>query len=87
MNSQILRRFEWSVRALAQPAEIQLGLDPDFVWVPDELAFEFDEWYKTFCAFGGRRAIGRKRNWTPDTCAIDQQLASMSAASDRKPVD
>lgn len=38
-----MRRFEWSVRALAQPAGIQRALFPEFVCHADELALEFDE--------------------------------------------
>jgi hypothetical protein len=80
MNSQVLRRFEWSVRALAQPADIQLGLYPDFVWVPDELAMEFDEWYKKLCASA---VVG---DWPEAKLilvhAINQQLVSMNTASD-----
>jgi hypothetical protein len=39
--------FEWSVRALAQPAPIQLGLFPGFVVVADELAGDFDAALRT----------------------------------------
>lgn len=43
-----LRRLEWAVRALAQPAEVQAQLFPAFVCVADELALEFDEhWRRT----------------------------------------
>lgn len=38
--------LEWSVRALAKPAEIQLRLFPEFVCVADELALDFDEHYE-----------------------------------------
>jgi hypothetical protein len=34
--AMIARRFEWSVRALFQPAHVQLNLFPDFVCLPDE---------------------------------------------------
>lgn len=44
MKDVALQRFEWSVRALSQPAYIQLGLYPSNVCVADELALEFDEW-------------------------------------------
>ena len=45
MNEEVLlRRFEWSVRALAQRAYVQLSLYPEFVCVADELVLEFDEW-------------------------------------------
>jgi hypothetical protein len=42
-NDSPILRFEWSVRALAQPAEVQLKLYPSFVCHADELALEFDE--------------------------------------------
>lgn len=35
--------LEWSVRALAQPADIQLSLFPDFVCKGDELALSFED--------------------------------------------
>jgi hypothetical protein len=38
-----LQRLEWSVRALAQPPEVQRKLFPSFVCVPDELALDFEE--------------------------------------------
>jgi hypothetical protein len=38
-----LTRFEWSVRALAQPSEIQTRLFPSFVETADELALDFEE--------------------------------------------
>ena len=36
-------RLKWSVLALAQPADVQLSLFPDFVCKGDELALNFDE--------------------------------------------
>lgn len=36
-------RLEWAVRALAQPAEIQRALFPDFVRVADELVLDLDD--------------------------------------------
>jgi hypothetical protein len=36
-------RLEWSVRALAQPKEVQETLFPGFVCVADELALDFEE--------------------------------------------
>ena len=46
MKIAAMKRFEWSVRDLAQPSDIQSSLFPGFVCVPDELALEFDEWRK-----------------------------------------
>lgn len=43
MDTDMLRPFEWSVRALAQPAEVQLALYPSFTCHADELALEFEE--------------------------------------------
>jgi hypothetical protein len=53
VNTYVLQRLEWSVRALAQPAHIQFGLFPDFVCVADELALDFDQWYQTFLDSAG----------------------------------
>lgn len=36
-------KIKWAVQALAQPAEIQIGLFPDFVNVADELALTWEE--------------------------------------------
>ena len=36
-------RLEWSILALAQPAEIQLSLFPDFAHKPDELVLNLEE--------------------------------------------
>ncbi|HYO74655.1 MAG TPA: hypothetical protein VEU33_52145 [Archangium sp.] len=38
-----LRAFKWSVRALAQEADVQASLFPGQVWIGDELVLEFDE--------------------------------------------
>lgn len=38
-----MQHFEWSLRALAQPATVQIGLYPSFVEVADELALELEE--------------------------------------------
>ena len=43
MTDRAMQQFEWSVRALAQPAAVQLALYPSFVEVADELALEFEE--------------------------------------------
>ncbi len=42
----VLVHLKWSIQALAQSAAIQHTLFPDFVCVPDELALEFDEYYR-----------------------------------------
>jgi acetoin utilization deacetylase AcuC-like enzyme len=45
MGSEIVRRerLERAVLALAQPADVQLSLFPDFVCKADELALDFEE--------------------------------------------
>ena len=43
--------FEWSVRALAQPSDVQRSLFPSFVEVADELALDFDEHYRDLPSF------------------------------------
>ena len=45
-------RLEWSVRALAQPSKVQIGLFPDFACIADELALVFEE------SLRGAEAIG-----------------------------
>jgi hypothetical protein len=42
-NPGCMRRLMLSVQALAQPAEVQLSLLPDFVCKADELALDFDQ--------------------------------------------
>jgi len=37
-----LQILQWALQALAQPAEVQLTLFPDFVCKTDELALDFD---------------------------------------------
>jgi hypothetical protein len=44
---QLEERLMWAVQALAQPAELQPRLFPEFVVVADELALEFDHWQQT----------------------------------------
>ena len=39
----ISKKFEWSLKALAQPAKIQVALFPSFVNVADELALCWEE--------------------------------------------
>lgn len=37
-------QFMWALQALAQPAEVQFGLFPNFVCVGDELAIDYGNW-------------------------------------------
>jgi hypothetical protein len=39
----VQNRLEWSILALAQPAEVQLSLFPDFTHKPDELVLNLEE--------------------------------------------
>jgi hypothetical protein len=62
-------RFEWSVRALAQPAPIQLALFPGFVVVADELAGDFDAAFARCRRRGSSAAFPEKQraqspSWT-----------------------
>lgn len=45
-----MQKLMWATQALAQPAEVQVGLFPDFAAPADELALEFDEFYQPFIA-------------------------------------
>jgi hypothetical protein len=75
MNDTTLRRFEWSVRALAQPAHTQAQLFPHFVCVADELALEFDEWCRALL----ESPHGELKNDQIELITLlDQQLSQMS---------
>jgi hypothetical protein len=39
---ELIQQLQWSLQALAQPAEVQIRLYPDFVVAADELALEYD---------------------------------------------
>lgn len=39
-----LQLLQWALQALAQPAEVQMTLFPDFVSKADELAVDFHHW-------------------------------------------
>ena len=80
MKQVILLRFEWSVRALAQPAHVQLGLYPDFVCVADELVLEFDEWRQKILdsPVASNWSEGRMRMIDE----LDQQIVRMSEEHD-----
>lgn len=39
-----LQELHWALQALAQPADVQLTLFPDFACKTDELALDFDDW-------------------------------------------
>jgi hypothetical protein len=63
------------VQALAQPPDAQPSLFPSFVVVADELALEFDNWWKSFEAnFGDRCSEEQQRA----VAALDHLLTEMS---------
>ena len=41
-----LEGLKWVVRALAQPAHVQKELFPPFVFIPDELLLEFEQFFE-----------------------------------------
>lgn len=45
MNSDRLLHLKYSLQALAQTANVQINLFPDFVQVADELALDFNYWH------------------------------------------
>jgi len=44
----IEQSFKWAVQALAQPADVQPTLFPEFVVVADELAIDFGHWWEVY---------------------------------------
>jgi hypothetical protein len=42
-QQHVLHRLQWSTRALAAPADVQLALYPDFVDCADQLALDYGE--------------------------------------------
>jgi hypothetical protein len=71
-----LLRLEWSVRALAQPAEIQKRVYPEFVCVADELALEFEEHYRRLLKTHGPSVLAAHQ--LEQFERIDRQLQAMS---------
>ena len=68
-------QFRWSVLALAMDAEVQLSLFPDFTCKADELALDFDHWFRVAKAqFPEEFSNGRLQALE----AIDQKLEAMS---------
>jgi hypothetical protein len=74
-HTPTLERLEWSIRALAQSADKQMELFPEFVCVADELALDFDEHYQRFLAegFGDLESEARQK-----LAALDEYLSSFS---------
>ena len=78
-SQQAAKRFEWAVRALAQPPGIQLALFPDFTSKADELALDFEEWLEQFakCPSGMSLTSDQKKSLG----SLDNQLEAMSGPS------
>lgn len=68
------RRLCHAIQALAQPADVQRALFPDFVVVGDELAIEFDEALKGFRSDGPVLALAQ----TEAIRALDVYLEALS---------
>ena len=75
---QCMQQFKWALQALAQPAEVQLSLFPEFVCKPDELALDFDNWLKWFVSNQVEADLGRKREALD---AIDRFFHAVSRPS------
>ena len=67
-------RLQRSILALAQPAEIQLSLFPDFVCKPDELALDFED--GLYELVGHEEEITEEQRSAID--ALDALITSMS---------
>lgn len=68
-------RFQHALQALALPADIQLGLFPDFVVKADELALNFDHWWRCVQDGFGERLNNQQRTLLE---AINDQFTQMS---------
>src|SRR5262245_23627157 len=68
-------QLKWALQALAQPPDVQPTLFPDFVVVADELALEFDNWYRATIWRDGFTTAQKSA-----LAAVDQFLAQMSDA-------
>jgi hypothetical protein len=75
-NADELLRFEWSVRALAQDAEVQKVLFPAFVCAADELALEFDECLRGLVGSGRLSELSVEQSKLVED--LDQKLTEMS---------
>ncbi|MHB1037555.1 MAG: hypothetical protein ACYC35_22035 [Pirellulales bacterium] len=74
-EENIKRQFQWAVQALAQPPNVQPTLFPPFVVVADELALEFDNWWKAYESNFGHLCSQQQRE---AVSAVDHLLAEMS---------
>src|SRR4028119_940726 len=79
-SSWCLLRLQHSLQALAQPSTLQLGLLPDLVVKADELALEFDNWYR--CVRSYSDFIHSNQQASLD--AIDRAFEQMSSQGNSK---
>ena len=71
----MLLRLKHSLQTLAMPPDIQLGLLPDFVCKPDELALTFDHWYQCVLS-NDDRTLSRQQKLALE--ALDKHLDIMT---------
>ena len=71
----IERQFQWAVQALVQPADVQPTLFPSFVVVADELALDFDNWWKAYESNFGHLCSQQQRQ---AVASLDHLLTEMS---------
>lgn len=70
--SEPLPKMQWAIAALAQPAEIQLALFPDFACKADELALNFED--------GLYELVGRERHVSAEQRTAINHLDSLVRA-------
>ena len=71
----VWNQFRWSIQALAMDADVQRSLFPDFTCKADELALDFDHWFKVA---QGHFAKQFSNEQLVAIRAIDQKLTTMS---------
>lgn len=76
MRDTLETRFMWAVQALAQAAEVQLGLYPGFVVVADELALEHEEMQEQFLDSVDRESLSDAQQYAIEV--LDRRLVAMS---------
>lgn len=75
IRSNIRQMFQWAVQALAQPADVQRALFPPFVPPAEELALDFDNWWRTYQDHFGHSLRDEQLKAVR---ALDDLLAEMS---------
>jgi hypothetical protein len=71
----LMTRLKHALQALAAPAEVQLGLFPDFVCKADELALDFGHWHECVVGNGADSLTQQQLSWLN---ALDERLGAMS---------